>query len=304
MRLVTNIQPPYLSDIFLGQVKNFKKIKAAVAYCENYELFEYCKQNKIKLDYYGRLDNSINLDLKKLKKFLTNDISIQVIGGNKFHPKVIWCYNYGAYIGSANFTESAWKKNIECGLWLTHKELEDKELIISLEKFFKYIEQNSSPLSGISDSVIQKLNKHKQKPQSITSSLQIFKDLKVSVFKGCLNRKSPYKKDSNGKSSYKKTSHWNDINEMRCLLILKNLEKAETSTQISITKLCKEMTHIKNIGLKYGTIHMKVQNYIYLSTNGKKGLSNYSTNTERIYKKYKNTSIRELKRIIKNNLRS
>ena len=123
MKLITNIQPPLLTDIFLKQSKDLKEIKAAVAYCNYYKLFEYCKKHEIKLNYYGRLDPSINLSLKNLKNFLTDDISIYIIGGTKFHPKVIWCYGYGAYIGSANLTKSAWEENIECGLWLTQKEL-------------------------------------------------------------------------------------------------------------------------------------------------------------------------------------
>ena len=141
MRLITNIQPPFLSDILFEKSKNFENMKAAVAYCKNYKLFEYCKKNKIKLDYYGRLEDTINLDLQKLKSFLTDDISIHIIGGIKFHPKVIWCDNYGAYIGSANLTQSAWEKNIECGLWLNQKELEDNLLNNSLEDFFRYVKK-------------------------------------------------------------------------------------------------------------------------------------------------------------------
>ena len=298
MRFITNIQPPFLSDILLEQVKNFKEIKAAVAYCENYALFEYCKQNKIKLDYYGRLDTSINLDLKRLKNFLTDDISIHIIGGSKFHPKVIWCYDYGAYIGSANLTESAWEKNIECGLWLTHKELEDNDLIISLEDFFKYIEKESSLLSDLPDFGIQELNKHEQKSQSNKGNLQIFEKLRISVFKGFSNRKSPYKEDSNGKLLYKDNSYWNDINEMRCLLILKKLE-AEGFPQGRQSELCKEMANIQNIGLSEGTINAKVGNYKSIA--GQNNPSNHSINTERIYNEYKNTSIRELEKIIEKN---
>ena len=78
MKLITNIQSPLLSEILFNQVKSFQKIKMAVAYCNNNELFNYCKQNKIKLYYYARLDTSINLNLKSLKAFLTDDISIHI----------------------------------------------------------------------------------------------------------------------------------------------------------------------------------------------------------------------------------
>ena len=184
MKLITNIQHTYLSDILFKKGKNFKEIKAAVAYCKNYELFKYCKRNEIKLDYYVRLDESINLELENLKNY-SDYISVHIISGTHFHPKVIWCYNYGAYIGSANLTKEAWEKNIECGLWLTHKELENNDLISSLEKFFEHIEKiESIPLSKIPDFTIQKLNEHKQKSQFNKGNLleklgfQIFKGLK------------------------------------------------------------------------------------------------------------------------------
>ena len=38
MKLITNIQPPLLSEILFREVENFKKIKVAVAYCKNYKL--------------------------------------------------------------------------------------------------------------------------------------------------------------------------------------------------------------------------------------------------------------------------
>lgn len=146
MKLIINIQPPFLSDIIFEEPKNFDKIKVAVAYCKNYELFEYCEKQKIKLDYYGRLDDSVNLDLKKLKNFLTDNISIHIIGGDKFHPKVIWCNDYGAYIGSANLTQSAWENNIECGLWLTQEELKDNQLVEPLKDFFTFIQKEAKLL--------------------------------------------------------------------------------------------------------------------------------------------------------------
>ena len=296
MKLITNIKSPFLSDILFEKSKNFEKIKAAVAYCKNYELFEYCKKQKIKLDYFGRFDDSINLNLEKLKSFLTGDISIHIIGGSKFHPKVIWCYNYGAYIGSANLTKSAWENNIECGLWLNQKELENNHLIDSLNIFFKYIEKESSFLSGISDSTIQEINKHKQKLQSNKENLQIFEKLGISIFTGCSNNKLLRKKDLTDKSSYREDSHWNDLNEMRCLLILKKLED-EDFPQGRQSELCKQMANILNIGLSEGNINFKIGNYKSIA--GWNDHSNYSTNTERIYEKYKNTSIKELESIIK-----
>ncbi len=55
MKLITNIQPPFLIDILLKQSKGLKEIKVAVAYCKDYKLFEYCKKHAIKLNYYDYL---------------------------------------------------------------------------------------------------------------------------------------------------------------------------------------------------------------------------------------------------------
>ena len=204
MKLITNIQAPFLSDIIFEKSKNFETIKAAVAYCKNYELFEYCKQHGIKVDYYARLDDSINLDLEKLKSFLTDNISISIIGGSKFHPKVIWCYDYGAYIGSANLTKSAWETNIECGLWLTQKELEDNHLIDPLDDFFKFIQKEAKLLKNVSSQDISKLNEQKQLKEQTQNSLsdsETFRIIKrnFGIFGGCskednLDAKSQSKK--------------------------------------------------------------------------------------------------------------
>ena len=183
MKLITNIQPLFLPDILFKQ-SNLKKITAAVAYCKDYRLFEYCKKHKIKLNYYGRLDSSVNLNLKKLKNFLTDGISIHIIGGTKFHPKVIQCYGYGAYIGSANLTESAWKDNIECGLWLTQKELEDNCLTDQLNEFFKFIQKESKSLSDISDQDISELDKYKPDKFENPKASMMIKEI-FGKFEGC-----------------------------------------------------------------------------------------------------------------------
>ena len=51
-----------------------------------------------------------------------------------FHCKIIYAKNLGAYIGSANMSQSAWSKNFEAGVWLEEKELVNNELASYLEK--------------------------------------------------------------------------------------------------------------------------------------------------------------------------
>ena len=50
----------------------------------------------------------------------------------------------------------------------------------------------------------------------------------------------------------------------------------------------------KDVKLDCKTIDMKVKNYRFLATNGKEGLSHYSTNSKRIYEKYRHFSITDL----------
>ena len=248
MKLITNIQPPFLSDILFKQLTKCKKIKASVAYCSNYELFEYCKKNKIKLDYYGRLDDTINLELQNLKKFLTDDISIHIIAGDNFHPKVIWCDGYGAYIGSANLTKSAWEENIECGLWLDQKELENNLLNNSLEDFFKFIKKVSKPLNNISEQDILKLKKTKEKmSQQNKKNVSLKSDSsnimkKYGIFYGCkkendLNTKSQFKKDKkNSKINEKFYTPEAKENFYFFKRLKKNLEKRREMSGLKVSE--------------------------------------------------------------------
>ncbi|MDE0517933.1 MAG: hypothetical protein OXH36_00030 [Bdellovibrionales bacterium] len=93
--------------------------------------------------------------------------------------------------------------------------------------------------------------------------------------------------------TYRKDSGWNDKTEMMCLLILKKLQ-AEGFPRGRQSELCTQMSRKRDVCLSYGTINMKVQNYMYLDTEGCQGLAGYSQNSERIYNKYHNFSIKQL----------
>ena len=64
-----------------------------------------------------------------------------------FHPKVIWWHGYGAYIGSANLSRSAWSGNIEAGLFLTEDELANHGISGELSNFFDEIRRYEHPLT-------------------------------------------------------------------------------------------------------------------------------------------------------------
>lgn len=42
-----------------------------------------------------------------------------------YHPKLMWFRGAGAYIGSANLTDKAWVRNVECGIWIPEDELQE-----------------------------------------------------------------------------------------------------------------------------------------------------------------------------------
>lgn len=94
-------------------------------------------------------------------------------------------------------------------------------------------------------------------------------------------------------TSYRKGSKWNDLNELRCLLILKQLE-AEKFKRNRQAQLCRELS--QQSGLSEGTIKAKVGNY--KSVAGITNHSNASTNTISIYKKYGNYSVNKINSLI------
>lgn len=93
--------------------------------------------------------------------------------------------------------------------------------------------------------------------------------------------------------NYKVESNWNDLNELRCLVILKKLilEGFPRNRQID---LCRELA--KKCNLKVGSISAKVSNYKSLA--GINNKSNASNNSEFIYNNYNKYSIIELEKII------
>ena len=93
--------------------------------------------------------------------------------------------------------------------------------------------------------------------------------------------------------AYKNDSEWNDINELRCLLIFKKLEvdKFPRGKQI---EYCREMASITN--LSEGNISAKVSNY--KSVAGINNHSNASQNTKKFYNDYGRLTVKEIESLI------
>ena len=92
---------------------------------------------------------------------------------------------------------------------------------------------------------------------------------------------------------YKDSSDWNDINELRCLVILKKLI-AENFPRNRQMELSREMANECN--LTSGSISAKVSNFKSLA--GVNNKSNASNNSKIIYKKYNQFSVDELEKMI------
>ena len=92
---------------------------------------------------------------------------------------------------------------------------------------------------------------------------------------------------------YRKTSQWNEINELRCLIIFKKLQ-ADNFPRGKQMEYCREMSMVTK--LDPGNISAKVSNY--KSVAGVNNASNASTNSIELYKLYCHLSIVELNKMV------
>ena len=122
MRLVMGgINGHYLRNITENYAHDTEEVLAAVAYATHASLlFDWCWKHRIPLKFYGRLDDTIPVTVRILETFLSKRSANFVCRlVQHHHAKVIWWRGVGAYIGSANLTDSAWYKNIEAGCFFT-----------------------------------------------------------------------------------------------------------------------------------------------------------------------------------------
>jgi hypothetical protein len=149
MKVITNgINESYLIELLENAPDDIEMVKAAVAYASDDELLKFCLARKIPLMFYGRMDHSMPVSLPILKKFLTAGPSYQCkLVYKHYHPKVIWLVNYGAYIGSANLSRSAWTSNVECGIWFTEGDLKMHGIDVELVDLFEKVEKESEVLT-------------------------------------------------------------------------------------------------------------------------------------------------------------
>lgn len=147
--LLNGINGNYLRNILLKAEKETERVDAAVAYAtQNDLLFDWCWENKVPLRFWGRFDEQVPVSIHVLERFLARRSGRYVCKlVRQFHPKVIWWRGFGAYIGSANLTQSAWWNNVEAGIFLTEAEMVDGGHDLELEQFFNEIESHAAPLT-------------------------------------------------------------------------------------------------------------------------------------------------------------
>jgi len=92
---------------------------------------------------------------------------------------------------------------------------------------------------------------------------------------------------------YMSRSGWNDENELRCLLVFKKLER-DGFPRGDLIKYSRELALLSN--LKANSISAKVCNY--KSVAGIIANNNSSSNTERIYKGFKDFSVEGIEKIL------
>ncbi len=147
--MLNGINGNYLRNILLKAVSETERVDAAVAYATQSDLlFDWCWDNKLPLRFWGRFDEQVPVSIHVLERFLLHRSGRYVCKlVRQFHPKVIWWRGFGAYIGSANLTQSAWWNNVEAGVFLTETEMVDGGHDLELEQFFREIESHAAPLT-------------------------------------------------------------------------------------------------------------------------------------------------------------
>jgi hypothetical protein len=147
--LLNGINGRYLRDIIEDAAPKTERVDAAVAYAtEASLLFEWCWEKRLPLRFWGRFDETIPVSIPILKWFLDRrSANLRCKLLRHLHAKVIWWRGYGAYIGSANLTQTAWYNGVEAGFFLSEARIIAGGHDLELEQFFSTIDSKASPLT-------------------------------------------------------------------------------------------------------------------------------------------------------------
>jgi hypothetical protein len=150
MELVTGTAKSRLDEINRIAVEQCEWVQAAIAYVTDEKtLLKQCLKHGKRLALWARYDYSVPVGYEILRMFLDRNRAKFVLRlvPDRFHPKVIWWHGYGAYVGSANLSTSAWFRNFEAGVFFSQEDLEIQGLSDPLRQFFFEIDAASHPLT-------------------------------------------------------------------------------------------------------------------------------------------------------------
>ena len=158
--ILGGINGNYLRNITENAAFETQEVIAAVAYATEMSLlFDWCLHNDIPLNFYGRLDDGVAVNVSILSQFLSRQSAkFQCRLVQHHHAKVIWWRGYGLYIGSANLTQSAWYKNVEAGCFFLEAEITD-EVAGDVLDLFATLDRHSTPLTEELIEVMRKRSK-------------------------------------------------------------------------------------------------------------------------------------------------
>ncbi|AWP59344.1 phospholipase [Bordetella bronchiseptica] len=144
MKLVANaLNGCYLANVLPGPDDDVDGVLAAIAYGSNSsnekeDFIGNCLKHRLRLDLWMRYDHTVPVAIPLMQRLLRHErdnIFCKFIP-DRLHSKVIWWKGYGAYIGSANLTDTAWYSNIETGVFLSEQDLQSHGTDIELDAFF------------------------------------------------------------------------------------------------------------------------------------------------------------------------
>ncbi len=166
MHLIANmINNRWLNEVVRSaNPKNLEQIDLAVAYVSKMELlFDLAKSTEVPINLYTLADGWGNPHIDIMKRFLeTSRTSWRLFLYRDFyHPKIIWLRGVGVYIGSANLSDRAWWKNIECGIWFTQNDMEKNGMVEQLQTLFKVIRDQSQEATTEVLSKMQELERNR-----------------------------------------------------------------------------------------------------------------------------------------------
>jgi hypothetical protein len=154
MRIIGNsLNGDYPANLVkLADSPDLQGIDLAVAYVTKMdELFELADRREVPVNLYALADGNFpNLNVAQRfvsggrtswRLFLTREF---------YHPKVMWFRGVGAYIGSANLTDKAWWRNLECGVWLDQDDLDD----------LNWVDELDSMLAGVRERCVEATKEH------------------------------------------------------------------------------------------------------------------------------------------------